>query len=489
MSQARTQPKLAATLLPFATGAVAIAIFVADTITPIGVAVAVLYVAVVLMAARFCRARGVVLVAVGCIVLSIVSHLLSSAGEEAEDVANSLISIAAIGVTTLLALQSQRAEGRLREQASLLDLSHDTIFVRGMDDVITYWNQGARELYGWTTAEAVGRVTHELMQTVFPRPLEEINAELIRAGRWEGTLVHTKRDGTRLTVASRWSLQRDKQGRPALILETNNDITERTLAEQRLRASEETLRTAQADLAHVNRVATMGQLTASIAHEVNQPIAAAVINAQAGLRWLATEPPDLDEVHGALSRILESGARARDVISRIRALIKKAPSNNTSFDLNDAILDVLALTHSEAQKHGVSVRAALWPDMPPVDGDRVQLQQVVLNLIMNAIEAMSEANDAVRELQLSTEADGDSGVAFTVRDTGPGLDPQAATRLFEPFYTTKADGMGMGLPICRSIVEAHGGRLSASANEPRGAVFLLQLPRGQTADVPAARAG
>jgi PAS domain S-box-containing protein len=718
-------PKVASALLPFATIALAAAVFIADTITPMGVAVAVLYVAVVLMAARFCPPRGVMLVAAGCVLLAAASFLASYPQEQAEAVANDLISIAAIGVTTLLILQSQSAETRLREQASLLDLTHDTIFVRSMDDVITYWNRGAEELYGWSQAEALGKVSHQLTQTVFPAPLEEINAELLRCGRWEGVLIHTKRDASRVTVASRWSLQRDKQGRPAMILETNNDITERTRAEERLRESEEqwkavfennptmffivdatgavvsvnpygaeqlgytveeliaspvqnmfheadreaavrntasclehigeamswelrkvrkngemlwvretarailiknrpvvlvvcediterkqaeyltrhvfesspdgiciigrdyryqrvnagqvriwrmpaediidhhiidvlgleffeqiskpnldrcfageevtysgwfstrvgrmylwisysplrpnservdaalvitrdltdhmlaseALRDAQAELAHVNRVATMGQLTASVAHEVNQPIAAAVINAQAALRWLEAQPPDLDEVRHALRRILDSGARAGDVIGRIRALIKKAPPNKTLFDLNEAIGDVIALTRSEAQKNGVLVHTRLASDLPRVEGDRVQLQQVVLNLIMNAIEAMSEVEQGPRELELITEADAVGGVLVSVRDTGPGLDPRAAARLFEPFYTTKAEGMGMGLAISRSIAEAHGGRLSASENEPRGAVFQLRLPARPAEDIPAARAG
>jgi len=472
-------------------------------------------------------------------------------------------------------------------KAGLLDLTHDAIIVRGMDDVITYWNRGAAELYGWSTKAAVGKIIHQLLQTIFPAPLEGINAELLRSGRWEGELIQTKRDGTRLAVASRWSLQRDTQGRPAMILAINNDITERRQAEyltgqvfesspdgmcivgrdyrfQRVnpayarlldlspesvtgkrvsdlvspqtyeettkpsldrcfagedvnhvswlpsrigrlylavsysplrRSSEhveavlaivrdltalalasEALRSAQADLAHVNRVATMGQLTASIAHEVNQPIAAAVINAQAALRWLETKPPNLDEVRQAVDRVLECGRRAGDVIGRIRAVVVKAPPTKSRFDLNEAVSDVIALTRNEALKHRVAVQTWVARDLPYVEGDRVQLRQVILNLIMNAIEAMSSAEEGPRELQISAEADAAGGVLVTVRDTGLGLDPKSMARLFEAFYTTKPEGMGMGLAICRSIVEEHGGRLWASANEPRGAVFQLTLP-------------
>jgi C4-dicarboxylate-specific signal transduction histidine kinase len=243
-----------------------------------------------------------------------------------------------------------------------------------------------------------------------------------------------------------------------------------------LALASEALRSAQADLAHVNRVATMGQLTASIAHEVNQPITAAVINAQAALRWLETQPSNLDEVRQALHRVLECGRRAGDVIGRIRAVVAKTPPTKSRFNLNEAVSDVIALTRNEALKHGVAVQAWLARDLPSVEGDRVQLQQVILNLIMNAIEAMSGAEEGPRELQVSAETDAAGGVLVTVRDTGPGLDPKSMARVFEAFYTTKPGGMGMGLAICRSIVEEHGGRLWASANEPRGAVFQLTLP-------------
>ncbi len=227
----------------------------------------------------------------------------------------------------------------------------------------------------------------------------------------------------------------------------------------------------QSELAHANRVATMGQLTASIAHEVNQPIAAAVANAQAALRWLRGERPDLEEVRQALGRILENGHRAGDVIGRIRALIKKAPPQKDAVAINDVILEAIALTHGEATKNGVSVRTQLAEGLPTIEADRVQLQQVILNLIVNGIEAMSETTDAPRELLLSTEKADPDGVLVAVRDSGPGLAPETLSPLFDAFYTTKANGMGMGLSICRSIIEAHGGRLWATRCEPRGALF------------------
>jgi PAS domain S-box-containing protein len=255
-------------------------------------------------------------------------------------------------------------------------------------------------------------------------------------------------------------------------------VTERRLAEEALRAM-------QAELAHVNRVTTMGQLSASIAHEVNQPIAATVTNAQAAQRWLRAQPPDLDEVRASLGRIVEDGKRAGNVISGIRALIHKVPSRKDWFDLNEAILEMLVLTRSEALRDGISLQTRLAPRLPMVQGDRTQLQQVILNLILNAIEAMGDLDDGTRELWISTETEASGGVLVTVRDSGPGLDPADVERVFQAFYTTKPKGMGMGLAICRSMVEAHGGRMWASANESRGAVFQFTLPLERDESIPA----
>jgi PAS domain S-box-containing protein len=372
------------------------------------------------------------------------------------------------------------AEEVLREQARLLDLTHDTVFVRDMNDVITYWNRGAEELYGWTSEEAVGKVTHQLTQTIFPAPLEEINAELQRTGRWEGELVHTKRDGTQVIVASRWSLQRDEDGLPDAILETNNNITERKQAE-------ETVRKAQAELAHVTRVATMGELAASIAHEVNQPLAGIVINGNACLRWLAGDSPNLDEARDAARRIIRDGNRAGDVIARTRALSRKTGTEKERLDMNEAIQEVVALAKGELRSNRVALRTELADDLPPVLGDRVQLQQVVLNLVMNGIEAMSAVRDRPRELLIRTQSGEADQVNVTVQDSGIGLDPQSKEGIFDAFYTTKPAGMGMGLSISRSIVENHGGRLWAVPNEGPGATFQFTLSRYHEESLPRAR--
>src|SRR5712672_3501530 len=254
-----------------------------------------------------------------------------------------------------------------------------------------------------------------------------------------------------------------------------NDITERKRAEAEARDSERRYREVQAELAHASRVATMGQLMASITHEVNQPIAAAVTNAQAALRWMSAEPPDFGELSEALAGIIKEGNRASEVIGRIRALIKKAPPRKDAVSINDTILEVVALTRTEAANNGVLVRTQLAEGLPPVQGDRVQLQQVILNLILNAIEAMSGVGEGARQLFISTGNESE-GVLVEVQDTGPGLTPATLDLLFNAFYTTKPDGLGLGLSICRSIIEAHNGRLWASPNVPRGATFHFIAP-------------
>jgi C4-dicarboxylate-specific signal transduction histidine kinase len=247
------------------------------------------------------------------------------------------------------------------------------------------------------------------------------------------------------------------------------DITERKRAE-------EALQKAQAELAHVTRVTTMGELTSSIAHEVNQPLAAIVTNANAALRWLARQPPNLAEVRETVERIVQDGHRAGAVIGRVRALFRKTATITTRVDLNELIRDTVALVQGEMHRHRILLRTELAPDLPPVAGDRVQLQQVILNLVMNGLEAIKEGVERPRELLIRSQPDATGAALVAVHDTGIGLNPQHVERVFDAFYTTKPEGMGMGLAICRSIIEAHGGRLWASANAPQGAVFQFTLP-------------
>jgi PAS domain S-box-containing protein len=254
------------------------------------------------------------------------------------------------------------------------------------------------------------------------------------------------------------------------------DLSNLKRAEEAARESERRYRQVQAELAHANRVATMGQITGSIAHEVNQPITAAVVRAQAALRWLGHDPPNLEEVRQALAQVVRNGSRAGEVVGRIRDLIKKMPPRQDLLDLNDLIREVIELTRSEASKNGVSFKVQLADGLPLIRGDRVQLQQVMLNLIINAIEAMSSVSDFGRELLISTEKAELGDALVVVRDSGPGLASATLERIFDAFYTTKITGLGMGLSICRGIIETHAGRLWASGNEPRGATFYFTLP-------------
>jgi PAS domain S-box-containing protein len=282
-----------------------------------------------------------------------------------------------------------------------------------------------------------------------------------------------RKDGSRLSVLIGAASFEDTENQGvAFVL----DLTGRKQAEAEARENERRYREIQMELAHANRVATMGQLTASIAHEVNQPVTATIGNAQAALRWLAHEPPNLEETRQLLDRISKDGRRASDVVGRIRDLTRKAPPRKERLEVNEAILEVTALTRGEVVRNGVLVRTKLAEDLPLVQADRVQVQQVVLNLIMNAVEAMTGVDEGTRELLISTGKNASKSVLVSLQDSGPGLDPRSADRVFEAFYTTKSAGMGMGLAICRSIIEAHGGRMWVGANEPRGAVFQFTLP-------------
>jgi C4-dicarboxylate-specific signal transduction histidine kinase len=265
------------------------------------------------------------------------------------------------------------------------------------------------------------------------------------------------------------SFQHDASGRPVYVIGAVQDITERKRAE-------EALQKAQAELAHVTRLTTLGELTASIAHEVNQPLAAIVTNSNACLRWLATQPANLEKTRQAVGRIIKDGNRASEIISRIRALVKNAPPRKDLVDVNEIIVEVIGLALNEADRNQIFLKPHLSSDLPLVLGDRVQLQQVILNLIINGVEAMGRIKEGSRELVVSSEKDEANGLLIAVRDTGAGLEPANLNQLFDAFFTTKPEGMGMGLAISRSIVEAHGGRLWATANSPQGAVFQFTLP-------------
>jgi len=249
------------------------------------------------------------------------------------------------------------------------------------------------------------------------------------------------------------------------------DLTERKRAAE----EHEKLRQLESDLAHVNRLSIMGELAASLAHEILHPIATARNNARAGMRFLEMSPPNLNEVRDALGCVVRDADRAKDIVGRMRDHIKKTPPRRDPFDLNEAVSEVIVMVRSAIAKHGIAVSSRLMEGPVPIQGDRVQLQQVIVNLILNAVEAMSSIDVGTRELSIRTEQ-AQTGVLVAVGDSGPGIDAGNLERVFEPFFTTKSSGVGMGLSICRSIIDAHGGRLWAETNEPRGAVFQFTLP-------------
>jgi PAS domain S-box-containing protein len=630
-------------------------------------------------------------------------------------------------VTTRLVSRSTRAARLLEERARLLDLAHDAVFVRDMEGRIAYWSRGAEELYGWTAGEALGRVAQELLQTEFPDPFTDVSAELLRAGSWQGELVHTTRDGRRAVVAARCAVERDDSGEPVAFLVTTNDITERKRAEEALRKSEEkwravfehnptmyfmvdpggivasvnpfgaeqlgytvaelvgrpvldvfldvdreaarrhvaaclehpgqvfrwelrkvrkdgtiiwvretgnampitdgglavlvvceditqqkraedelrasearfrtlvdhasdafflcngrgniidvnrqacesygytreelirmnafdlspdvdadrnfirdnfppsetgvftfetrhrrkdgtlfpvevrarrfvegghhriigllrdittrkqaeqALRETQAVLTHVTRVTTLGEVTASFAHELNQPLAAIVNNANACLGLLANAHQDLGEVCEALADIVTDAGRAGAIIERVRALAKRSAPEHVALRLGDVVSDVLALAAAEAAARRVTIDAGVPADLPSVLGDRVQLQQVLLNLVVNAMDAMAAVDERERCLRIRGLVDAEDkrrAVTISVADCGVGLEPDRMNRLFDAFYTTKPHGMGLGLAISRSIIEAHSGRLWAEGNARAGATFSFRLPAFEAA--------
>jgi two-component system, LuxR family, sensor kinase FixL len=459
-------------LWPVATVATAAAVLTFDHLTEFQIAAAALYVIVVLLAGRFLHPRGVVLVAAGCVALALLNAATTPPIDERallHGITNISISIAVIVVTAILVVQEQVTSRSLREKGTLLDLTYDAVLACSMDHSITFWNQGAEELYGWTAAEALGKDATEVLHATYPAPLDDLEDELLRVGRWEGEIVANKRDGTRIFVAARWLLQRDDQERPVAILKTNTDITARKQAQ-------ESLQQAEANLARLQRVMLVGEMTASIAHEINQPLTGVVANAGTALRWLSAQPPELDEVRQCLVLIQSDGRRASEVIGRIRGLFRRLPPSLGPVDLNETVAEVCALTSSDLQRQAILLRTSLAPDRPVVVADRVQLQQVILNLVVNAVEAMHDLTDRPRQLELSTGRLDAREVFVDVRDSGPGLDAARPDAVFDPFYTTKPGGMGMGLSISRSIVEAHGGHLSAAPNQPHGAMFRFTLP-------------
>jgi len=359
---------------------------------------------------------------------------------------------------------------REAELRQLVDAIPQQVYVFAADWTPLFANQRDREYTGLTLEEAQSR--DAVARLFHPQELKKLEAlherALVEAAPFELEARIRGRDGQYRWFLIRDNPLRDEQGRVLRWYGTRTDIEDRKRAE-------ETLRRAQTELAYVTRVITMGELTASIAHEINQPLTAVVTNANACLRWLAAPIPNLDEAREAVARIARDGKRASDVIGRIRALVKKSTTEQAYLDVNEVIQEVVGLVQWEIQKHGVVLRTELAAHLPNVLGDRVQLQQVILNLVMNGIEAMSGVTDRARGLLIRSRQHGSDKVLVAVQDSGIGVDRENVEKLFNAFYTTKSQGMGMGLAISRSIVENHGGQLWVVPNDGPGATFQFTL--------------
>ncbi|MGL4961783.1 MAG: sensor histidine kinase [Inquilinus sp.] len=486
-------------LLPLLTAALALAIFLFDTFSPMKIAVAVLYAIVILMSVGFLDRRGVLLVALGCGGLTVVGFLvgLRHTGFEPH-LLRGIVSLSAIAIATVLAQRSQAATSVLRDSERRWRGIFQSVGVAIWEEDFTRVQSLFEELARQGAVRRRLEDDHSLvercialMRTVDAndaavRLVGAADAAEAIAGRPRIFLPETVRTWRDLLIAL-------AEGRPSFAGETvlqtiggerRSVLLTATFPAGGVRSTglisavditeRQALAEARAELAHVSRVVTLGELTASIAHEVKQPLAAIVTDAQACLRWLDRPVPALDEARACAGRIAGQANRADHVVQRLRDLTRKAEPERLAVDANAVVDDVVELMRREIADHGVALRTRLAPGLPPVAGDRIQLQQVLINLLVNAIQAMAAAPR--RELTIETSRGPAGEVVVEVEDSGIGLTPEEMSRLFTPFRTTKPGGMGLGLSICRSIVEAHGGRIRASRNADAGLTLHIALP-------------
>src|SRR6266850_1243773 len=399
-------------------------------------------------------------------------YIVANSAPVRNDQGELIAGVVALQDITELRLTQQRlllkSEDKYRD---LIDLSPDAIFIVDSEGKYVSGNPAGLELVKCTELELSGM---PVINTYLPEErgsfqpqFEKLKTEAII--RFERTFLRS--DGT--TVPVEVSASQVHHGFFQTVV---RNISDRKRSEAALEKAEEGLRKAQADLFHVSRVATMGELVASIAHEVNQPLCAIVTNGSVCVRLLSRDTPDLDKSREIIGRMIKDGMRASEVIKRVRELLHKAPSEKTPLNINETVQEVIDLVNSDLRRSRVELLIELAGDLPPVVGDRIQLQQVILNMILNAKDAMSDVHTHPRELLITTRKNESSGIVVAVQDSGKGLDPKDAESIFDPFFTTKADGMGLGLSISRRIIEDHGGRMWATPNEPQGAVFQFTLP-------------
>jgi hypothetical protein len=372
--------------------------------------------------------------------------------------------------------ERKRAEERLRESEARFQAMADTapvmIWMTGTDGLCNYFSKPWLDFTGRTMEQEVGTGWIEGVHPDDVKKCFDCFLPAFEARKPFGMEYRLRRaDGEYRWVIESGIPRYTPGGEFAGYIGSNIDITERKRAEE----ERERLRQAQAELAHITRVTTMGELTASLAHEIKQPISAAVTDARTCLKWLARDQPEIDEARAAVSRIIKDVTRASEITGRIHSLFKKEEPQRELVDVNEIIREMVALLHGEIVRYSISIRTELASDLPNIRGDRVQLQQVFMNLMLNAIDAMNEMHDA-KELTIKSQRNPEGQLLISVSDNGAGLPPQHGDKIFEAFFTTKAQGTGMGLSISRSIVESHGGRLWAAANAERGTVFHFTVP-------------
>ena len=397
---------------------------------------------------------------------------------------------AIVDITTRKAAELALRESERRYSVLVDGVTDYAIYMVDPNGIVTNWNRGAQRIKGYSTEEIVGQhfscfYTEEDRAANAPQRALEIAA---RDGRYEAETWRVRKNGSRFLANVVIDALKDDSGELIGFAKITRDVTERVKAARELEEAriglvqsraEEALRRAQAELAHVARVTTLGELTASIAHEVVQPLVGVVSGSQACLSWLTRQPPDIEKARQSVERVIKDGKRAGEIIQRVRALATKASIQKAPLDINTIINEVIALVQVELVSQGVSLRTELAPTLPSVLADRVQLQQVIINLVMNGIEAMQPITERPRELIIRSQQDEARQVLVTVEDRGVGISAENAERLFSAFFTTKSSGMGMGLSICRSIIEAHGGRISVANNTGPGATFQFTLPLHQ----------
>jgi PAS domain S-box-containing protein len=401
--------------------------------------------------------------------------------------AGTMVLSAIIDITARKAVELELRETEQRFTLLVEGVTDYAIYMLDPNGIVTSWNRGAQRIKGYRTEEIVGQhfscfYTEEDRAANVPQQTLEIAA---RDGRYEAEAWRVRKDGSRFVANVVIDALKDEGGQLIGFAKITRDVSERVQAARELEEArihlaksraEEALHRAQAELAHAARVITLGELTASIAHEVNQPLAGLVNDGNACRVWLASQPPNIEEAIQSVDGMIQAAKRASEIVQHVRSLATKSSIHKAPIDINDVINEAIALVQLELVKRRVSLRTELAPALPVILADRVQLQQVIINLVMNGIDAMEGVTERPRELMIRSQQDEARRVVVTVEDRGVGISTENANRLFNAFFTTKSSGIGMGLSICRSIIELHEGQISAANNAGPGATFRFILP-------------